>query len=221
MGRFTLTRVVSAALVLVVGLVTLFGLLVGDNLGLFSTIVTVLPIRALAQIFIRVAVLTIAFTILIGIFNLLFVHANRMRQGRTRLARLGGAVVIGSFVVGVLSVVMDRTQGTTMTGLLLENVQVAIEASLAGLVFFALVYGAIRILHNQVNPARVLFVLTILLVLVAAVNLPQLDVLVDVRDWLMRVPVSAGGRGILLGVALATVVTGVRVLFGQDRSYGE
>jgi hypothetical protein len=40
-----------------------------------------------------------------------------------------------------------------------------------------------------------------------------------VRDWLLAVPVSAGARGILLGIALATVVTGVRVLIGQDRSY--
>jgi hypothetical protein len=37
----------------------------------------------------------------------------------------------------------------------------------------------------------------------------------------MPFPFSAGGRGILLGIALATLVTGVRVLIGQDRSYGE
>jgi hypothetical protein len=35
----------------------------------------------------------------------------------------------------------------------------------------------------------------------------------------MAVPVSAGARGILLGIALATVVIGVRALIGQDRSY--
>ena len=35
----------------------------------------------------------------------------------------------------------------------------------------------------------------------------------------MTVPVSAGARGMLLGIALATVVTGLRVLLGQDRSY--
>ncbi|MCZ2098096.1 MAG: hypothetical protein LC121_17870 [Anaerolineae bacterium] len=43
----------------------------------------------------------------------------------------------------------------------------------------------------------------------------------EIRQWLLAVPVSAGARGILLGIALATVVTGVRVLIGQDRSYRE
>ena len=37
----------------------------------------------------------------------------------------------------------------------------------------------------------------------------------------MTVPVNAGASGILLGIALATVVAGVRVLIGQDRTYGE
>jgi len=38
---------------------------------------------------------------------------------------------------------------------------------------------------------------------------------------MLSVPVSAGARGILLGIALAITVAGVRVLIGQDRSYRE
>jgi hypothetical protein len=57
--------------------------------------------------------------------------------------------------------------------------------------------------------------------LVAALPIAGLEPLRDIGAWLYAVPVSAGGRGILLGIALATLVTGVRVLIGQDRSYGE
>jgi len=63
--------------------------------------------------------------------------------------------------------------------------------------------------------------LALLIVLIAAVPLPELTFFQGVRDWLLAVPVSAGARGILLGIALATVVVGIRVLVGQDQSYKE
>ena len=54
-----------------------------------------------------------------------------------------------------------------------------------------------------------------------ALPLPEVAPLAEVRAWLMAVPVSAGARGILLGIALATGVTGIRVFIGQDRSFRE
>ena len=59
----------------------------------------------------------------------------------------------------------------------------------------------------------------LLIVLIGAI--PGLGDIGRVSNWLMAIPVSAGARGILLGIALATIVTGVRVLIGQDRSYRE
>jgi hypothetical protein len=43
----------------------------------------------------------------------------------------------------------------------------------------------------------------------------------DIRDWLIHVPGMAGIRGLLLGVALGTVITGIRVLLGSDRPHSE
>ena len=111
-------------------------------------------------------------------------------------------------------------QRSTST-ILLESVQVSIESALAGLVLFALVYGAYRLMRRRVTWWGMLFTLVLLIILIGALPLPGAVGLVSVRDWLMSVPVSAGARGILLGIALATVVTGVRVLIGQDRSYRE
>ena len=40
-------------------------------------------------------------------------------------------------------------------------------------------------------------------------------------EWLLRDNFAAGGsRGILIGVALGALTTGLRVLFGVDRPYG-
>ncbi len=42
-----------------------------------------------------------------------------------------------------------------------------------------------------------------------------------IKDWIINVPTMAGMRGILLGVALGTIATGLRVLMGVDRPYTE
>jgi hypothetical protein len=43
----------------------------------------------------------------------------------------------------------------------------------------------------------------------------------DLRDWLVKVPGMAGMRGLLLGVALGTVITGLRILLAQDRPHSD
>ena len=97
---------------------------------------------------------------------------------------------------------------------------VAVLLALGGIVF-ALVFGAYRMMRRRVTWSAVLFTLALLVILVGALPLAQVGWLTQFRSWLLAVPVSAGARGILLGIALATVVTAVRVLIGQDRSYRE
>jgi hypothetical protein len=58
-------------------------------------------------------------------------------------------------------------------------------------------------------------------VLVGQVTLGLLPVLPDIQEWIMAVPAMAGVRGILLGVALGAILTGVRLLLGVERPYGD
>ena len=73
-------------------------------------------------------------------------------------------------------------------------------------------------MRRSVSVWNVLFTAAVVVALLGWLPVRELDVLADVREWIVRVPVSAGARGILLGVALGTVTVGVRVLLGQDRS---
>ena len=41
-----------------------------------------------------------------------------------------------------------------------------------------------------------------------------------IRPFIVSVFSTSGARGILLGVALGTLLTGLRVLIGADRPYG-
>jgi len=129
--------------------------------------------------------------------------------------------LLGVLLLAVLERAGVLTGRPSPTTVLLETVQVSIESALAGLVLFALVYGALRLMRRRVSAGALLFTLVLLVLLAGALPVTALAPLTALRDWLLAVPVSAGARGILLGIALATIVTGVRVLIGQDRSYRE
>lgn len=220
--RLRLSVVLATAVVISVGLITLFGLLVGRGLGLLTVVVQSLRINDLAFLFIQFAVIVIATTILVGVFNLLMVHVTRLLRGsRHFTARLSSLVILLSFLAAVLLYIADRSGGSNYTPLLRESAQVSIESTLAALLFFSLVLGAARMLHRQVTVYRLLFVVVVLLVMAGGLPFAETAALRQISDWLMAIPVSAGARGILLGIGLATVVVGLRVLVGQDRSYGE
>ncbi len=209
-----LLSAVTSAIAIGFGLLTLVGLLSGPQAGIFSSI---------TEIFLQLVVITTAVTILIGIFNLLAVHTTRI--GRFKGGWFYSVVLVISAAGVILLYILERAnvivRQPAISTILLETVQVSIESALAGLVLFALVYGAYRMMRRKVTWAGILFTLVLLILLVGALPLPGLSLIASVRDWLLAVPVSAGARGILLGIALATVVTGVRILIGQDRSYRE
>lgn len=215
----------TSAIVIVVGVLTLLGLVVGDGLGILSELVKTSPVPALTNAFLQITVITVAVTILLGILNLLTVHVLRVtrRAGQWQYSLVLILSTLGVLVLGVLERQGIVSGSPKPTAILLEGVQVSIESALAGLVLFALVYAAFRLMRRRVTGSALLFTAVLLLLLVGALPFtsPIMRLLASVRDWLLAVPVSAGARGILLGIALATAVMGVRVLIGQDRSYRE
>lgn len=224
-----MTRLGSAlatALVIVVGFVTFIGLTAGNGMGIYSTIVNGLAFPSIANIFLQLTVITVAITVLIGIFNLVVVHLGRIfGRGKPISQRINSLVLVisavGVIVLGALERAGTLTGSPSATTILLEGIQVSIESALAGLVLFALVYGAYRLMRRRVTGSGLLFTLVLILILTGALpfSTPAMRVIGIIRDWLLAVPVSAGARGILLGIALAVTVAGARVLIGQDRSY--
>jgi hypothetical protein len=200
-----LLSLLSSVIAIGVAIVVLVGLLSGSDV--FATTTNLL---------LRLAVITVAVTILIGIINLLSIHFRRI-VGRQRGWVYSIVLVLSTLLV--LALWLTDSDAENMA--LLEGVQVSIESALAGLLLFALVYGAYRLMRQRVTWAAMLFTVALLIILIGAVPLREVRVLADIRAWLLAVPVSAGARGILLGIGLATVVTGVRVLIGQERSYRE
>lgn len=195
----------STAVAMGFGLFMLWGLVAGSGF-----------VNSYANNILKLVLPTVAIGVLIGLLNLLGVHFGRIRR---RERQWGYSLIV--IVATAAVIILWLLNVDDVNRLLLEDVQVAIESALAGLVLFALVYGAYRIMRRRVSWGNFLFILSLLVILIGALPLRETAFIADVRAWLLAVPVSAGARGILLGIALATVVTGVRVLIGQDRAYRE
>lgn len=187
-----------------------------DLTGLLVLIVPTLGSGVIAATFLRLTLITLALMISAGLFNLVIAHGGRIRR-RERGWPYSLILLVSAGAVIVLWLIgrQDANQ------FLLDNVQVAIESSLAALLLFALVYGAYRLLHRRPTWWGALFLLSLIIVLLGTLPFGEVSAFAPIREWLMTVPVSAGARGLLLGIALATIVTGMRILLGQDRSYRE
>ena len=95
-----------------------------------------------------------------------------------------------------------------------------VQASLSALLVFFVVTAAYRLLLIR-NLESAVMLLVVLLVLAGQVTLGLFPILPEIREWIMAVPAMAGIRGILLGVALGALLTGIRLLLGVERPYSD
>jgi hypothetical protein len=111
--------------------------------------------------------------------------------------------------------------------LLFNYIQLPVEAALMALLAISLVVAGFRMISRRRDAYSILFVLTAVIVLLG--NSPWLigseagiaRLIGNVRAWVSQVWSTGGARGILLGVALGAVATGLRVLMGTERPYGD
>jgi hypothetical protein len=206
--------------------------------GLFSTAVAILcGLVVLAGYFVRLeilvnanktlvqwAVILTAFAVLLGIFNLLIVHFGKIAQkqkGAFYSLILIFAMLV-TFVIGLLSPYSEKI--SPAFDFAFRAVQLPVEASLMALLTVTLTYASIRLLRHRLSVFSVIFIITGLLILLGTAPLPFIGdtplVSDTLRPSIAQVLAASGARGILIGVALGALTTGLRVLFGVDRPYG-
>ncbi len=166
------------------------------------------------------AIILAAFGLLLGIFNLAYVHWKKVSSKAQ--GNMYSMVLLVSLILTVLLVgISGPTGGLSLW--LFNTFQVPVEVSLLAVLAIILVYAATRLLAHRPHWNTILFLVTVLLVLLGSVPLlftGEVSTLQVIRGWLTQVPAVAGARGLLLGVALGTVATGLRILIGIDRPYG-
>lgn len=176
-----------------------------------------------SNILLNWAILLAAFAILVGIINLLIVHFGKMSGGQ-KGAFYSLILIIAllvTFVVGILSSFIPKL--TPAFDFIFRAFQLPVEASLMAILAISLTYASIRLMRNRRSVFAIIFLITSILVLLGTAPLPFIGdtpILSDgIRPFFAQVMASSGARGILIGVALGTLTTGLRILFGIDRPY--
>jgi hypothetical protein len=154
----------------------------------------------------------------VGGINLFRVHWHRLRS--TQPGAAYSAVLLVSLALTVAVLAVDGPSGIWSTWTY-NSILVPIEASLMAVLAVTLIIAFGRMFGRRINLFGVIFAVTVLFVLVSAIAWSPLSILMlpDLRGWLVNVWAVAGARGILLGVALGVIATGLRVLIGSDRPY--
>ncbi len=196
---------IPTVVAVVVGLVTLLGFL--------------LPVSAFESIriiLVRAATVLAAFAFILGYGNLLRVHAARIlkRQAKYLIPSL---IVVISAVASLVLVLVQGQSGPTVS-FLVRAVLVPGESALLALTAVTLLLAGMRLYRSRRHINSVLFIVVALLTLLSAAPLIYPPLFKTVMDFVNAVA-TGGLRGLLLGVALGTIITGLRVILGIDRPH--
>ena len=157
-----------------------------------------------------------AFGLLVGVLNLLAVHAKRAASGGPERP-YSALVVIGLLATLVIGVLWP---GSAMQQWVFRYVYYPLQATMGALLAFFIVSAAYRAFRIRSIEAAILLASS---VVALVLQLPFVGTvapaLVQGREWLLAVPVTAGVRGMLLGIALGTIATSLRVLLAVDYPY--
>ena len=185
-------------------------------LGYFTGIPFLLNLRAA---FLQWALILSSVAVFVGVLNLIRVHYNKIRSGAK--ARIYSVILLISFIL-VFLIAMAFGPTDVWSLWTYNYILVPIEVSLLAVLAIVLIYAAARLFYRSSNLFTLVFAGTTVFILISTFTLPGIQIpgLSGLRNLISNVISVAGARGILLGVALGTIATGIRILLGADRPYG-
>lgn len=203
-------RVVTAVIAISFGILVLAGYFLQDTFPALANVQTLL---------LNWAIILAGAATLVGIFNLISVHTDKIR--RREKGSTYSALLVICLVATLLFGIILRPDHSAMK-IVMGGIIIPAEASLMGILTISLVYAAIRLLRRRSDVMSFVFLITTVLIIFSSVTLPLGNIpgLNTFGRWVTQILALGGARGILIGVALGTLTTGLRVLFGADRPYG-
>jgi len=166
-----------------------------------------------------------AAALLLGILNLFAVHIARLVGGRNLYS---GVLVLSMIAVFGLAIADSEAVGLTKDGVtaVFNWVQAPLEAALASLLAFFLLFAGFRVLQKRRSSWSLLFLFIVLFMLVSGALVSSALLPAETMQWLRQIRelidgiiVTAGMRGILIGVAMGTIMISLRLLAGLERPY--
>jgi hypothetical protein len=198
----------STAIAIAAGSLTLLGLLIPID-----------PLVTIRTRLVEWVIVLAGVAGLVAIVHLLSVHWRKMTARRNK--NIHSAFLLIAFVITFITGITLNPSHPTMLRIV-THIQVPIEASLMGVLAISLTVAAIRLFQKRGGWMSIVFAISAFVFLIigsgflsASANIP---VFKDVLAAVNALPI-AGARGILIGVALGSLTTGLRVLLGSDRPY--
>jgi len=190
-------------------------------LVLLGYLIPAQPLTGIRDRMVEWAAIVAAFAFLLGLFNVLHVHGQR--TFRARRGKFYSLILLASAAISAAVTILQKPAGS-WTQWMLRYWLNPLGASLAALVAFTLALAAFRLLRARRSMEAIGFTLVAIAALVTStplVGTERLPFFGSIRQWLVNVFGMAGMRGLLLGIALGTLITALRVLVGVDRPHSE
>ena len=199
-------RMLTAALAIASGLIVLLGYFYPDQL------------ESVRLVLVDWAIIIAGVAVLVGIFNLVAVQMERIRT-RQKGGSYGALLVLSLIVTFGFGLILGPDH--SYMRLAVNAIVVPVEASLMAILAVTLLYASIRLLRRRVDATSIVFLAVAIVFLILTMPTPFGPIpgdraLIDLLGIFSR----GGARGLLIGIALGTLLTGIRVLMGVDRPYG-
>ena len=173
-------------------------------------------IHALGAILTEGVIILAGFALFLGILNILAVHARQVVS--TDKGRGASVVLIISLLATLAIGVAFPVSGATPW--IFNYLYRPLQSTMTALLAFFAVSAAYRTFRLRNVEALILLVSGLFLLFA---QLPFSEAISPyipaLRDWVLSIPVTAAVRGILLGTALGTIATSLRVLLAIDKPY--
>lgn len=198
----------------------LFSIAIAIGVGLLVLADLLLQVPLLDAIGARLvdyALIIGATALILGALNVLSLHSQRVETRRPGwlYSLILLLVTLGLIAVGLVT---GPQQGAVAWSF--QHLFVPLEAAFFALLAFFIIQVAARLLAPP-SPDRLLFAVGALVVLTGTLPLGGGigQWLGALKGWLLAVPVTAGSRALLIGIALGTIGTGVRLIFDGRRYF--
>ena len=193
---------------------TAVAMLVG-MLVLLSALIPVAGLEYTGFLLIQWGMVLGAFALLLGYFNILSIHLQRIIQRRKNWS---GSLLLILSALGSLILIVWQGPGGLGPQLLLRHVLIPGESALLALTAITLIIAGMRIFRTRRGVNSVVFIVVAGVILLSTV--PYFGILSRVKAEVTNL--AAGGmRGVLIGVAIGTTMTGLRIILGIDRPHSD
>jgi hypothetical protein len=165
-----------------------------------------------------VAVL-VGFALLVGLGNLIKVHLTRV--ARREEGWLYSLVLVGSALVVVGLGLLGGGPGDATVAWVFQWIYQPLGAAVFSLLAFFVTTALFRAARLRNAEAVVLLIIALVVIVgqapVSAIQ--PINIVVDIKNWILNYPALAGIRAILLGVSFGAIALSLRILLGFDRPY--